>query len=308
MWYGMNRLKTSLGKITLSNPITVASGTFNLDYKDYFDINALGAIVTKTITSKPKAGNKPPRLVETPSGLLNSIGLQNNGIDYFVENELQEFKEYKPPLIVSFSGSSIGEFIEVIRKLELYPISGYEINISCPNVENEGIAFGVDAEIVYKLTKELKGLTKRELIVKLSPNVTDIVEIALAAEAAGASSLALINTLIGMSIDWKSGKPHLANTYGGLSGPAIKPVALYMVHKVAKAVNIPILAMGGICNWKDALEFFFAGASVVAIGTYLFVEPKAPVKICGGIRKYLEEQDLCLRDIVGKAIRKGEKE
>jgi dihydroorotate dehydrogenase (NAD+) catalytic subunit len=308
----MNRLAAQLGKIRLKNPVTVASGTFGAEYAELFDLNRLGAIVTKTITPEPKRGNPPPRLYETCGGLLNSIGLQNPGIDLFIKESLPEYRKIltntdnPTPLIVSFSGASNKEFLALFRRLEQAEgIAGYEINVSCPNVEKEGLSFGVDPSAVYRLTKALKEEQKseREVIVKLSPNVTDIVEIAQAAESAGADSLALINTLLGMAIDWKTGKPYLARGFGGLSGPAIKPVALYQVFKVAEHCRIPILAMGGITCWQDALEFFSAGASVVATGTGNFINPLAAVEIIDKLEEYLSENQIQLQEIIGRTLR-----
>jgi len=297
----MNRLETSLGKLKLQNPVTVASGAFSLDYADFFCIDRLGAIVTKTITKLRKEGNPPPRIFETKSGMLNSIGLQNPGVDEFINKVIPEYKKYSIPLIISFSGSTINEFAEILEKLEACPeISAYEINVSCPNVENEGIAFGTNPDTVYKLTEKLANLTKKELIIKLSPNVTDIVSIARAAKEGGADSIALINTLLGMAIDWQTGKSKIKRGVAGYSGPAIKPVALQNVYRVASNIDIPILAMGGICDWRDALEFFYAGASAIAVGTYNFVDPLATVKIIDKLGKYLEQENKTLAEIIGK--------
>ena len=296
----------------MKNPVTVASGTFGTDFSELFDITRLGAVVTKTITLHPKAGNPPPRLYETPAGLLNSIGLQNPGLDGFISSSLPEYRallEKDPanptPLIVSFSGATIQEFLTILLRLEDTPgIAGYEINVSCPNVEKEGLSFGVDADAVYKLTKLLKEnqITERELIIKLTPNVTDIVEIAQAAEEGGSDSLALINTLLGMAIDWQSGKPFLKRGFGGLSGPAIKPVALYNVYKVAQKSSLPILAMGGITNWQDALEFFYTGASAVAIGTGNFMNPLSTLEIIDKLEEYFINNQTELRSIIGKTV------
>ena len=294
----------------MKNPVTVASGTFGVEYGDLFDLTRLGAVVTKTITLEPKAGNSPPRLYETSSGLLNSIGLQNPGLDKFIKESLPDYRkilEKDPdnptPLIVSFSGATIKEFISVLQRLEeVTGIAGYEVNVSCPNVEKEGLSFGVDAEAVYKLTKELKEnlKTERELIIKLTPNVTDIVEIAQAAEEGGCDSLALINTLIGMAIDWQTGKPFIKRGFGGLSGPAIKPVALYNVFKVSQNTELPILAMGGISNWQDALEFFYAGANAVAVGTGNFMNPLITLEIIDKLAEYFEDKQIDLRSIISK--------
>lgn len=297
----MNRLKTKLGLIELKNPITVASGTFGYEYNDFFDLNALGAIVTKTITPEPKAGNVPPRLFETNHGLLNSIGLQNPGVDGFLTTEIPVYEKYDTPIIVSFSAPSINGFCKTIEKLEENKnIAGYEVNVSCPNVENEGLAFGTCPDTVFDLTSKLKKLTNKELIIKLSPNVTDIATIAKAAEQGGATSIALINTLLGMAIDPQTGKSRLKRGVAGYSGPAIKPVALWLTYKVAKAIKIPILAMGGICNHLDALEFFYAGASAVAIGTKNFYNPNACAEIIKNLENYFDEKQINLTDIIGK--------
>ncbi len=296
----MNRLATGLGRLKLKNPVTVASGTFSYDYSDYVDFNKLGAIVTKTITKAPRAGNPTPRLFETEAGLLNSIGLQNPGLEGFVVNELPKYNKWEAPLLVSLSGSSIEEFCEIVERMEEENCAGYEINVSCPNVKNEGIAFGVDPIVVNELTTKLRKITDRELIIKLSPNVTDIVSVAKAARDGGADSLALINTLLGMAIDWKTGKSRIAKGICGYSGISIKPVALSNVYRVAKAVDIPILAMGGISTFEDALEFFYAGASVIAVGTENFMNPLATVDLIENLDKHLKEKNQSLHEIIGK--------
>lgn len=297
----MNLLQTSLGRLPLFNPVTVASGTFGTEYGSFYDLNRLGAYVSKTITNDPKAGNPCPRLFETEAGLLNSIGLQNPGIDLFIKEHLPLLREkLSIPIIVSFSGSSVSEFRRMLIQLDnCVGISAYEVNISCPNVENEGIAFGVDASIVSELVKTLRTETERELIIKLSPNVTDIASIAKSAEESGADSLALINTVFGMAIDPKTGKSRIKRGIAGYSGPAIKPIALANVYKVAQAVQIPILAMGGISTWQDALEFFYAGASAIAVGTASFYDPLAPIRCLEGLETYLKDTDIPLCDLIG---------
>lgn len=298
---GLNRLETKLGKLVMKNPVTVASGTFGIEYSELYDLNNLGAIVTKTITPEPKKGNPTPRLFETECGLLNSIGLQNPGIDAFLNHTIHHYETITSPLLVSFSASSIHEFGIMLKKLEKCDmIAGYEVNISCPNVENEGIAFGVDAETVYRLSKELSAMTEKELIIKLSPNVTDIISIAKAAEEGGADSLALINTMMGMAINWETGESRIRKGVAGYSGQAIKPIALQMVYKVCRNVKIPVLAMGGICNYKDCLEFFYAGASAVAVGTSQFYNPSISLEIIRDLDNYLNEKQLNLQDIIGK--------
>lgn len=297
----MNRLKTSLGRLTFENPVTVASGTFSYEYNQLYDVNQLGALVTKTITPEPKKGNPTPRLFETEYGLLNSIGLQNPGIDYFLKHSIKDYEQFTSPLIVSFSASTVDEFCDMMNKLEESDIiKGYEVNVSCPNVANEGIAFGVDAQIVYDLTSKLAKLTSKELIIKLSPNVTDIVKIAKAAEDAGATSIALINTMLGMAIDWKNGQSRIKRGVAGYSGIAIKPIALQMVYRVAKQIKIPILAMGGISNYQDCLEFLYAGASMLAIGTTQFYQPDTPIKIINDLNRHFEENNLTINDVIGK--------
>jgi len=297
----MNRLASKLGVLNFNNPITVASGTFSHEYNKIYDINKLGAIVTKTITPEPKNGNPTPRLFETEAGLLNSIGLQNPGIDQFLKSGIKEYSEFSSPLIISFSAGTINEFCEMLQKLESCDqINGYEVNVSCPNVENEGIAFGVNPKTVNELTSKLAKLTRKELIIKLSPNVTDIVSIAKAAVDGGATSLALINTMMGMAIDPLTGKSRIKKGIAGYSGQAIKPIALQMVYKVAKAVNIPILAMGGVYNYLDCLEFFYAGASMIAVGTSQFSQPDSPFQIIKDLEKHFSQTNQNLSDIIGK--------
>lgn len=298
----MNRLQTHLGKLPLHNPVTVASGTFGLEYGDFFELNRLGAYVTKTITQHPKIGNATPRLCETEAGLLNSIGLQNPGVEEFLKIQLPELKaKLTIPIIVSFSGGTIEEFTTILKQMEACEgITAYEVNISCPNVEKEGIAFGVDALVVYELIRRLRPLTQKEMIVKLTPNVTDICSIASAAEDGGADSLALINTVQGMAIDPLTGKSRIKAGVCGYSGPALKPIALANVYKVSQRTKLPIVGMGGICTWQDAMEFFYAGASAVAVGTYNFVNPRACVELIEGLDKHLLEKDTTLRDIIGK--------
>ncbi len=296
----MNRCEIIFGKMKWQNPVTVASGTFGLEYAELFDLSKLGALTTKTITPEPKTGNKPQRIVETEAGLLNSIGLQNPGVDEFITNDLPEYRKIKTNLIVSVSASSIEEFVKLVKKLDFESgIDAYEINVSCPNVENEGITFGTDPEIVFDLTKKLREATERTLIIKLSPNVTSITDIAKQVVNAGADGLALINTLYGMAVDVNTRKPKLHNIIGGYSGPAIKPVALQNVYKVAQAVNVPILAMGGISSVNDALEFIIAGARAVAIGTNNFVNPFGTIEIIQGIQEYCINNNIHYKNLIG---------
>ena len=298
----MNGISTSLGKLKLSSPVTVASGTFGLENLDFFSQDCLGAFICKTITYHPRKGNPPPRLYESEAGLINSIGLQNPGLDMFASFILPRLRAALTiPLIVSVSGGSIKEFSEIICRLEKENgIAGYELNVSCPNVENEGIAFGVFPEIVHKLCATLSQLTTKELIVKLSPNVTDIASIAQAAEAGGASCIALINTLWGMAIDYKTGRSQIKMGIGGYSGIGIKPVALALTYKVAKAVKLPIIAMGGIYTWQDALEFLWAGASAISLGTANFIDPLAALKVLAGLQNFLAEKGCSLPELIGK--------
>ncbi|HRS60957.1 MAG TPA: dihydroorotate dehydrogenase [Candidatus Cloacimonas sp.] len=298
----LNPLQTSLGRLKVNSPVTVASGTFALENLDFIAQEHLGAYVCKTITRYPKKGNPPPRLYETEAGLLNSIGLQNPGLDKFIAEDLPVLREtLTVPLIVSFSGSSLTEFAQMLECLEKQEgISGYEVNVSCPNVENEGITFGIDPDVVNKLCALLSPLTERELIVKLSPNVTDIAVIAKAAEEGGATAISLINTIWGMAIDYCNGKSRIKKGIGGYSGIGIKPLALALTYRAAQAVKIPVIAMGGIYNWQDALEFFWAGASMIALGTANFIDPLAVDKVYEGLSSFCLEKQLNLKDIVGK--------
>ena len=298
----LNPLQTSLGRLKVNSPVTVASGTFALENLDFIAQEHLGAYVCKTITRYPKKGNPPPRLYETEAGLLNSIGLQNPGLDKFIAEDLPVLREtLTVPLIVSFSGSSLIEFAQMLECLEKQEgISGYEVNVSCPNVENEGITFGIDPDVVNKLCALLSPLTERELIVKLSPNVTDIAVIAKAAEEGGATAISLINTIWGMAIDYCNGKSRIKKGIGGYSGIGIKPLALALTYRAAQAVKIPVIAMGGIYNWQDALEFFWAGASMIALGTANFIDPLAVDKVYEGLSSFCLEKQLNLKDIVGK--------
>ena len=298
-------LKVNIGGIEMNNPVMTASGTFGfgMGYSQFIDINQLGAIVVKGVTLKPKEGNPTPRIVETPAGMLNSIGLQNPGVDYVIDNYVSYFKGLDTKVIVNISGDTVEDYAAVAQKLaNAGGISGLEVNISCPNVKSGGMAFGASAKSAFEVTKAVKDVVDIPVIVKLSPNVTDIAEIARAVEEAGADAVSLINTLTGMAIDVNTKKPMLGNIVGGLSGPAIKPVALYAVWKVYKAVKIPIIGMGGIMNAEDALEFIMAGARAVAIGTANFVNPRSTVEVIGGIEQYLKSHEISdINELVGKA-------
>jgi len=296
-------LCVNLAGIRMKNPVMVASGTFGYgeEYSSFFDLNELGAIVTKSITLLPSDGNPPPRIVETPAGTLNAIGLQNVGLEKFISEKMQFLRGLDIPVIVSISGEETNEYAELAERLsEVDGIAGLEVNISCPNVSKGGMIFGSDPQITHDLVKSVRGATELPLIVKLSPNVTDIVEIARAAEEAGANVLSLINTLLGMAIDINTRRPKLGNITGGLSGPAIRPVALRMVWQVAKSVNLPVIGMGGIMTAEDALEFIIAGARAVAVGTANFVNPVTAVEIISGIKDFMVQNNISdLNDLVG---------
>ena len=312
----LNFLKMNFAGLDLENPIMTASGCFGfgLEYKDYFDPNELGAVLIKGLTPEPREGNYGIRIAETPAGMLNSVGLENPGIDYF-ERETAPLleRELKVPVIANINGKILEEYIEIAERAEAIDvIKAIELNISCPNVKDGGMAFGANPDMAAKVTREVRRVTKKPLIVKLSPNVTDIAGIAKLVEAEGADALSLINTLLGMSIDINKKKPLLGNIFGGLSGPAVKPVALRMVYQVSNAVSIPLLGMGGVSTAEDALEFFMAGASAVSVGTGFFQNPLAAVEIKQGLINYCTENNLSnINEIVayahtddGKAYRK----
>ena len=295
--------KVNFAGIEMKNPVTVASGTFGYgrEYSDFFDLGKLGAIITKGTSLKPKSGNKPPRVCETASGMLNSIGLQNPGVQYFAEYDLQNLRKFDTKIIVNACGSSIDEYVELCKILNTLDIDGVELNLSCPNVKEGCMAFGNTYEGVRKVTSSVREVLQKPLIVKLTPNVTNIAEIAKGVEDGGADAVSLINTLLGMKIDINTRKPVLANNTGGLSGPAIKPVAVRMVYQVAQAVKIPIMGLGGIMNGEDAIEFMLAGASVISIGAGNFVDPYTSVKTVDGIEKYMKKNNIeNITDIVGK--------
>ena len=283
--------KVKIAGVELNNPVMTASGTFasGKEYSEFADLNKLGAVVTKGVANIPWEGNATPRVVETASGMLNAIGLQNPGIDVFMERDIPFLKQYDTKIIVNVCGKSTEDYCDVVEKLADCPVDLLEINISCPNVKEGGIAFGQDPKAVETITKDIKKIAKQPVIMKLSPNVTDITETARAAEAGGADALSLINTLTGMKIDVNKRKFALANRTGGLSGPAIKPVAVRMVYQVAHAVKVPIIGMGGIMNAYDALEFILAGATGVSVGTANFVNPSVTMEIVEGICDYMNE-------------------
>ena len=299
-------LNVNIGGIGMKNPVMTASGTFGYgeEYADFVDLNKLGAIVVKGITKQERLGNPPPRIIETPAGMLNAIGLQNVGVEAFISQKLPYLSRYDVPVIVNINGEKIQDYVQLTQRLDsVKGVAGLEINISCPNVERGGMSFGVDANLTHQVVESVRQNTSLPLIVKLSPNVTDITKIALAAEAAGADALSLINTLLGMAINIKTRRPMLANITGGLSGPAVKPVAVRMVWQTAQAVKIPIVGMGGIMTAEDAIEFFLAGATAVAIGTANFVNPRASLEIIDGIRDFLIEQRISsVRKLIGNLI------
>lgn len=285
-------MHVNLGGLTMKNPVTVASGTFaaGREYGDFVDVAALGAVTTKGVSLHGWEGNTSPRIAETPSGMLNSIGLQNPGVAHLIEEDLPWLAERGASVIVNVSGHSFDEYVAVIEALEEAPVDAYEVNISCPNVDAGGMTIGCETKSVEAVVARCRAATKRPLIVKLTPNVTDITEIARAAEASGADALSLINTLLGMAIDAKARKPLLARVVGGLSGPAIKPVALRMVWECHNAVQVPLLGMGGIATGTDAIEFMLAGATAVAVGTANFANPTATADVIAGMEYYCEEQ------------------
>jgi dihydroorotate dehydrogenase (NAD+) catalytic subunit len=280
--------------ITLKNPVMPASGTFGSgqEYSGFVDLNRLGAVVTKGVSLVPWEGNSTPRIMETASGMINAVGLQNPGIDVFIERDLPFLRQFDTKVIVNICGSTVADYLEVVERLSGQEIDMLEVNISCPNVEHGGIAFGQEPGMVEYITKEIKKKAAQPVSMKLTPNVTDITEIAKAAEAGGADALSLINTITGMRIDVKKRAFCVANKTGGLSGPAIKPVALRMVWQVCRAVNIPVIGMGGIQTAEDALEFIMAGAAAVAVGTANFRNPYAMPEIIGGLEKYMEENGI----------------
>ena len=284
-------LSVKLGALELKNPVLTASGTFGYgeEYADFIDLNALGGFVVKGTTLNPRQGNQYPRMAETPMGMLNAVGLQNKGIDGFIQEIYPRIKHYQSAILVNVSGSTIEEYVETAAKInELENIPGIELNISCPNVKEGGMAFGTSCPSAVAVTTAVRDVYKKHLMVKLSPNVTNVVEIAKGVEGAGADSVSLINTLLGMAIDVKTRRPLLSTITGGLSGPCVKPVALRMVWQVAQAVGIPVVGMGGISSANDAIEFLIAGASAVQIGTANFIDPQITIKVIEGIKKYLE--------------------
>ena len=295
-----------IGGITLKNPVMTASGTYGygLEYSDFIDLSKLGGIVVKGTTLNSRQGNPYPRMAETPSGMLNAVGLQNKGVEYFCSEIYPNIKDIDTHMIVNVSGSTVEDYMATAERIaELDKIPAIELNISCPNVKEGGMAFGVTCAGAAEVVRAVRKVYPKTLIVKLSPNVTDITEIARAVEAEGADSISMINTLLGMAIDVKSRKPILSTVTGGLSGPAVKPVALRMVWQTAKVVSIPIIGMGGISSCEDAIEFLLAGASAIQVGTYNFVDPTITTKIASGIEDYLVQNNMTdVSELIGGLI------
>jgi dihydroorotate dehydrogenase (NAD+) catalytic subunit len=295
-------LSINIAGVDFKNPVMTASGTFGAgqEYSEFVDLSLLGAVVTKGVSAVAWQGNPTPRIAETHGGMLNAIGLQNPGVDVFIERDLPFLEKYDTRVIVNVCGRTVEEYLAVVEKLSDTSVAMLEINVSCPNVKEGAIAFGQNRESLYQITSEIKKHARQPIIVKLSPNVTDITEMAKAAEAAGADALSLINTLIGMKIDIHRRSFVIANKTGGLSGPAIRPVAVRMVYQVAQAVRIPVIGMGGIANADDAIEFILAGATAVAIGTMNFINPTLTTEIIAGITAYLEQYQISdIKELVG---------
>jgi len=299
----MVNLGISIGNLHFKNPITTASGTsgYGPEFDDFMDVSSLGGIFVKGTTMEPREGNPYPRMAETPAGMLNAVGLQNKGIDYFENSIYPKIRKYNTNIIVNINGNYIDEYVALAERInQLEDIPAIELNISCPNVKMGGMVFGTNLDSAREVTRAVRAAYSKVLIVKLSPNVTNITDFARVAEEEGADSVSLINTLLGMAVDVSKMKPSLSTVTGGLSGPAIKPVALRMVWQVARAVKIPVIGMGGIMNTNDAIEFFLAGASAVQIGTVSFIDPMASVRILEGVEKYLNEKGFSdIKDIIG---------
>lgn len=299
----MVNLQTNISKLSLKNPILTASGTFGYgsEYADLIDLSRLGGIIVKGTTLEPRQGNDYPRLAETPSGMLNAVGLQNKGVDYFISNIYPTIKDIDTEIIVNVSGACINDYVAVAERIaELDKIHAIEVNISCPNVKQGGMAFGTTCEGAAEVTRAIRKVYDKTLIVKLSPNVTDIVSIAKAVEAEGADSVSLINTLLGMAIDVERQRPILSTITGGLSGPAVRPVAVRMVWQVAKAVKIPVIGLGGIMSGRDALEFILAGATAIQVGTANFINPRITIEIIDYIEDYCARHGVTdIKDLIG---------
>ncbi|MBS5796466.1 MAG: dihydroorotate dehydrogenase [Dysgonomonas mossii] len=299
----MDKLKINIGNLHLKNPVMTASGTFGYgkEYSDFMDLGRIGGVFVKGTTIRERQGNDYPRMAETPSGMLNAVGLQNKGVDYFVSNIYPEIKDFDTNIIVNVSGSTIEDYVECSQKLvALEKIPAIELNISCPNVKEGGMAFGTSACSAADVTKAVREVWNKTLIVKLSPNVTDITEIAKAVEGEGADAVSLINTLLGMAVDINKRRPVLSTVTGGLSGPCVKPIALRMVWQTYNAVKIPVIGMGGISSWQDAIEFILVGSSAIQIGTHNFIDPTISVKVVDGIKEYLDKNNInSITDLIG---------
>ncbi|HOQ06815.1 MAG TPA: dihydroorotate dehydrogenase [Clostridiales bacterium] len=298
-------LSVDICGVKLKNPVIAASGTFGFgrEHACYVDLNKIGGISVKGLTLRPREGNKPPRVAETPAGMLNSVGLQNPGVRHFIENEIPFLRQYSTAIIANIAGNTIEEYCEMAEILSDADIDAIELNVSCPNVKAGCVAFGNTTEGISEITSQVRKYCRKPLIVKLTPNVTSISDIAAAAEAAGADAISLINTLLGMAIDIETRRPILANNTGGLSGPAVKPVAVRMVYEVSRTVKIPVIGMGGIFTGSDAVEFLIAGASAVMVGTANLVYPDACIKVCEGIEQYMKRHGFSrVADITGSLI------
>lgn len=298
-----SRLQTNLAGMAMNTPVLTASGTFGFgeEFADFVDLHRLGGVMVKGTTLKPRRGNDGVRITETPMGMMNCIGLENPGVEIFLKETLPRLQAYDMNVIVNISGSTAEEYGILAEMLDVPGVAALELNVSCPNVREGGIVFGTDPKAAAAVVREAKSHTKKPVILKLSPNVTDIVTMAKAVEAAGADVISLINTLMGMEINIRTRKPTLGNITGGLSGPCVKPVALRMVWQVAQTVQVPIIGMGGISSWEDAVEFFLAGASAIAVGTANFMDPAVTMKICDGLNDYLAQNHIDhIQDLVGK--------
>jgi len=298
-----NLLEVEIAGIKFKNPVIAASGTFGFgrEYSGYIDLNKLGGISVKGLTLEPRKGNKPPRIAETPGGILNSIGLQNPGVKAFIQEELPFLNKFNTVIIANIAGNTMEEYCEMVEILSDTNIDAFELNVSCPNVKEGCVAFGNTVEGISEITEQVRKYCKKPLIVKLTPGVTDIKEIALAAEANGADAISLINTLLGMAIDIHKKRPILANNFGGLSGPAVKPISVRMTYEVSQTVKVPVIGMGGITSGDNAIEFILAGASAVMVGTWNFVNPNACIEVINGIEKYLVQYNHdSIYDIAGK--------
>jgi dihydroorotate dehydrogenase (NAD+) catalytic subunit len=295
--------------VVFDNPVIAASGTygFGREYAEYIDLNKLGGISVKGLTLLPRAGNRTPRIAETPSGMLNSVGLQNPGVESFIAEEIPYLRQFRTKIIVNMAGNTVEDYIEMAKRLDEADIDMLEVNVSCPNVKKGCVAFGTTEKGIEEVTKAVKKATSHPVIVKLTPNVTDIGSLAMAAEEAGADAVSLINTITGMVIDVNTTRPLLYNNTGGLSGPAVRPIAVRMVHEVFKRVNIPVIGMGGICSGEDALQFMIAGAKAIMIGTWNFNNPSACIDVAGEIELYMKEKNIRkLKEITGSLVLNGE--